>query len=199
VVDFNLKEDFTVSRVGQIAGQKNFFDCPLNQLGLPLVVIGSGPELSHQQIAKAQCAVLGCKSDVRLSNTICPRQSFVYAAYEDFAVASSVEASSVELPSLGRLWAGNVVDGSARSAHCARSPGERILFPRQTEDAIAEVGECFEQHQKNLSPDSVPASDHAPLFQSQWSLQQRYMTLRTPHQEFQIRNFNYFLRRQLIC
>lgn len=179
------KEDFYVTVSRLVSYKKiSLIVRAFNQLGLPLVVIGSGPELSQiQQIAKSNVRVLGWQPDEVVEHYMSQAKAFVYAAYEDFGIAP-VEAQACGTPVIA-YGAGGTLE-TVRDLRQHDRQGTGILFPRQTEDAIVEAVNVFEQHQKNVEPEIL--RDHALLFHPT-IFQQRYLSfLEHAHQEFQIRN-----------
>jgi glycosyltransferase involved in cell wall biosynthesis len=157
------KQDFYVT-VSRLVGYKKV---PLivqafNQLGLPLVVIGSGHELELiRKIAAPNIQVLGWQPDSVVSQYIAQARAFVYAAYEDFGIAP-VEAQAAGTPviALGR-------GGTAETVRDLRQHGQAgtgILFSEQSINAIVAAVEQFEQHRGKIGSDRVRA--HALQFRA---------------------------------
>jgi glycosyltransferase involved in cell wall biosynthesis len=175
------KQDFYVT-VSRLVGYKKV---PLivqafNQLGLPLVVIGSGHELELiRKIAAPNIQVLGWQPDSVVSQYIAQARAFVYAAYEDFGIAP-VEAQAAGTPviALGR-------GGTAETVRDLRQHGQAgtgILFSEQSINAIVAAVEQFEQHRGKIGSDRVRA--HALQFRAT-VFQDRYQAfVTTAYQQF---------------
>ena len=155
-----------------------------NQLGLPLIVIGSGVELSQlQQLAKPNVQILGWQPDAVVEQYMAQAKAFIYAAYEDFGIAP-VEAQACGTPVIA-YGAGGTLE-TVRDLRHHQSQGTGILFPHQTEAAIVEAVKIFEQHQKKIEPEILHA--HARSFHPK-VFQQRYLAfIEHAYQEFQTKN-----------
>lgn len=69
-----------------------------NQLNLPLIVIGDGPELPRlKHMAKSNIRLLGFQSDEKVAELLSKARAFVCAAEEDFGIAI-VEAQAAGCP-----------------------------------------------------------------------------------------------------
>ncbi|MBD0389631.1 MAG: glycosyltransferase, partial [Nostoc sp. C3-bin3] len=93
------KDDFylTVSRLVSYK-QISVIVQAFNQLGRPLVVIGSGPELEAiRKLAQPNVQVLGFQPDSVVEQYMAHARAFVYAACEDFGIAL-VEAQACGTP-----------------------------------------------------------------------------------------------------
>jgi glycosyltransferase involved in cell wall biosynthesis len=180
------KQDFYVT-VSRLVSYKKIalIVRAFNQLGRPLVVIGSGAELKQiQQIAKPNVQVLGWQPDAVVERYVAQAKAFVYAAYEDFGIAP-VEAQACGTPVIA-YGAGGTLE-TVRDLRQHQNQGTGILFPRQTEEALIEAVETFEQHQKMVEAEIVRS--HAVTFHPN-IFKQRYLTfLENAHQEFQLKNF----------
>ena len=113
-----------------------------NQVGLPLVVIGDGPERRRlEAMAAPNIRFLGrCSDDVVTQWLECCR-AYVYAGLEDFGIAP-VEAMAAGAPVIA-YGAGGLCD----SVRCQRLTGEwptGLLFPEQNPDCLAAALEHFE-------------------------------------------------------
>ncbi|WP_242025323.1 glycosyltransferase [Leptolyngbya sp. FACHB-36] len=166
------KQDFylTVSRLvsyKRIALIVNAF----NQLGRSLVVIGSGPELKMiRQLAGPTVQVLGWQPNEVVDRYMAEAKAFVYAAYEDFGIAP-VEAQACGTPVLAYGYG-----GTSETVRDIRQHGENgtgVLFHQQTEAALIEAVNIFEQFQGQFNPDI--ARSHARSF-SPAVFQQRYLS-----------------------
>jgi glycosyltransferase involved in cell wall biosynthesis len=140
-----------------------------NTLGLPLVVIGSGPELDLvRRLAQPNIQVLGWQSDAVVKEYMAQAKAFVYAAYEDFGIAP-VEAQACGTPVIA-YGAG----GTLETVKDVRTNGQAatgVLFPAQTEAALLEAIATFEQQGHLLSAEAI----HSQALQFSASVfQQRY-------------------------
>ncbi len=119
-----------------------------NQLGYPLVLIGSGPELNQiRQLARSNVQVLGWQPDEVVEQYMAQAKAFVYAAHEDFGIAP-VEAQACGTPVIayGR-------GGTLETVKDVRQYGEKgtgLLFSQQTETALMDAVVAFETYQKKL-------------------------------------------------
>jgi glycosyltransferase involved in cell wall biosynthesis len=175
------KQDFYVT-VSRLVGYKKV---PLivqafNQLGLPLVVIGSGNELELvRKIADPHIQILGWQPDAVVSQYISQARAFVYAAYEDFGIAP-VEAQAAGTPviALGRGGTGETV----RDLRQHGQDGTGILFFEQSVDAIVAAVEQFERQRGKIGSEQVRT--HALQFRSS-VFQDRYQAFVTAaYQQF---------------
>ena len=144
------KEDFylTVTRLvpyKQVALIVRAF----NQLGLPLVIIGGGPELERiRHLAKSNIQVLGTQPDAVVEEYMARAKAFVYAACEDFGIAL-VEAQACGTPVIAYQGGGaleTIIDIRQQP-----QAGTGIFFFPQTPTALVEAVEtfCQQQHQFN--------------------------------------------------
>lgn len=154
-----------------------------NRLGLPLVVIGTGSELKHiQKIAKPNIQVLGWQPNHVVEDYMKQAKAFIYAAYEDFGIAP-VEAQACGTPVIA-YGAGGTSE-TVKDLRQHRTQGTGILFSEQTEPAIVNAVEMFEQTQSMFHPDQ--ARSHALTFHPD-IFKQRYLSfLDHAYQEFQNR------------
>jgi glycosyltransferase involved in cell wall biosynthesis len=175
------KQDFYVT-VSRLVGYKKI---PLivqafNQLGLPLVVIGSGNELALvRKIAAPNIQVLGWQPDAIVAQYISQARAFVYAAYEDFGIAP-VEAQAAGTPviALGRGGTGETVLDLRQHGHA----GTGILFSEQNVNAIVAAIEQFEQQRGKIGSERLRAHAlqfRASVFQDQY---QKFVT--NAHRQF---------------
>lgn len=175
------KQDFYLT-VARLVGYKKI---PLivqafNQLGRSLVVIGEGPELQQiQAIAQPNIQIMGWQPDEVVEQYMAQAKAFVYAAYEDFGIAP-VEAQACGTPVIA-FGAGGTLE-TIRDIRQNPEQGTGILFRHQTESALVEAVETFEQHQSQICPEVLRS--HALAFNPQ-IFQQRYITfLERCYQEF---------------
>ncbi len=160
------KQDFYVT-VSRLVGYKKI---PLivqafTQLGLPLIVIGSGPELDLvRKLAQShpQIQVLGWQSDAAVAAYLGQAKAFVYGAYEDFGIAP-VEAQACGTPVIAYGAGGTLETVRDMRQHGAQGTG--ILFPQQTVAAIVEAVSYFEENSRKIHPEIVRS--HAEDFRTE--------------------------------
>jgi len=114
-----------------------------NATGLPLVVIGDGPERQRlAAMAGANVQLLGRLPQQEVNSWLARCRAYVYAGLEDFGIAP-VEAMASGAPVIG-LGQGGLLD-SVRciSTGCAQPTG--LLFADQTPAALVAALERFEQ------------------------------------------------------
>lgn len=153
------KEDFylTVSRC--VAYKK----IPLiveafNQLGLPLVVIGSGPELSLiQSIARSNVTVLGTQPDAIVEEYMSKAKAFVYAACEDFGI-TLVEAQACGTPVIAYDRGGAAE--TVRDLHRDPDNPTGLWFSAQTVESVVNAVQTFETVQKQATSPFQPEAIH---------------------------------------
>jgi glycosyltransferase involved in cell wall biosynthesis len=116
-----------------------------NRTGLPLVVLGDGPERRRlEAMAGPQVRFLGRLSDPETAAWLERARAFVYAGLEDFGIAP-VEAMAAGAPVIA-FGQGGVLD----SVRCFRegAPGPTgLLFPEQSPASLAAALEYFEAGQ----------------------------------------------------
>ncbi|MDB9311742.1 glycosyltransferase [Spirulina sp. CS-785/01] len=114
-----------------------------NQLGLPLVVIGSGPELPYlQKLARPNIQVLGMQSDGVVEDYMKRAKAFVYAACEDFGIAP-VEAQACGTPVIA-YGAGGTLE-TVRDVRQFPETATGVWFSPQTPTGLQEAVEAFER------------------------------------------------------
>ncbi len=115
-----------------------------NKSGLPLVVIGDGPERCKlEKMAKPNIKILNETSDIEVENYLSRCRAFVYAGLEDFGIAP-VEAMASGAPVIA-YGKGGVLD----TVNCINSNEKNkfpngILFKNQTSEDIFDVISWFE-------------------------------------------------------
>lgn len=157
------KEDFylTVSRLVAYK-QVDLIVRAFNQLGLPLVIIGGGPELERiSQLAKSNIEVLGTQPDGVVEQYMARAKAFVYAACEDFGIAL-VEAQACGTPVIAYRGGGameTVIDSRQQP-----QGGTGIFFFPQTAAALVEAVEtfCGQQHLFNAESCRRQGAKFAP-------------------------------------
>lgn len=179
------KEDFylTVSRLVSYKKVSLIVEA-FNQLGRPLIVIGSGPELPLiRQMAKANVQVLGWQPAEVVEKYMASAKAFVYAACEDFGMAV-VEAMACGTPAIA-YGAGGAKE-TVRDIRQHPEDGTGLLFGVQSAAALCEGVESFEGYQSALIPELARsrAAKFAPNI-----FAERYLGfVERCYQEFQSRN-----------
>ncbi|MDY6785805.1 MAG: glycosyltransferase [Cyanobacteriota bacterium] len=164
------KEDFylIVSRLVSYK-QVSLIVRAFNQLKLPLVVIGSGPELeSLRRLAGANIQIIGAQPNAVVEEYMAKAKAFVYAAIEDFGIALvEAQASGTPVIACG-------VGGATETVIDARShpqTGTGLLFKEQTvESAIAAI-RLFQESPHLIAPENcrLQAAKFAPtLFRKRY-------------------------------
>ncbi len=165
------KEDFylTVSRLVSYK-QVSLIIRAFNRMQKKLVVIGTGPEMKKiRQIANSNIEILGWQPDAVVKKYMALAKGFVYAACEDFGIAL-VEAQACGTPVIAYG-----VGGAGETVRDIRQWGETgtgILFWEQSEAALIEATEIFEDYQGKFNAEYARA--HAAQFSCQ-VFAQRYL------------------------
>ena len=114
-----------------------------NRTGLPLVVIGDGPERARlEALAGPSVRLLGRLPQSEVNAWMARCRAYVFAGLEDFGIAP-VEAMAAGAPVIG-LGQGGLLD-SVRciSSGCLQPTG--LLFPEQSVSSLVAALEHFEQ------------------------------------------------------
>ena len=126
-----------------------------NLLGLPLIIVGDGPELQHiQRIAKENITVMGYQPDSVVTELMNKAKAFVYMATEDFGIAM-VEAQAAGCPVIAYNKGG--------ASEIVRDGETGLLFREQNAESMAKAVTCFEAMKLN----SQAASDNAARFSAE--------------------------------
>ena len=147
------KEDFYLT-VTRLVGYKqvDLIVRAFNQLGLPLIVIGTGSELERiEQLAQSNIQVLGAQPDAVVEQYMAQAKAFVYAACEDFGIAL-VEAQACGTPVIAYQGGGALETVIDVRQHPQQATG-MFFFP-QTPEALVKTVETFSQQQHQINPDN---------------------------------------------
>jgi glycosyltransferase involved in cell wall biosynthesis len=147
-----------------------------NQLGLPLVVIGDGPDWKQvNSIARPNVQLLGRQPDEVVVKYMQRCKAFVYAAAEDFGI-TLVEAQSAGAPVI------TYGKGGATESIVPEKTG--LFFSEQTVESVVEAIKQFESGKYRFNPDDLRqnAEQFAPdqfrqkisrFVEQKWALFQR--------------------------
>jgi glycosyltransferase involved in cell wall biosynthesis len=123
-----------------------------NELKLPLVVVGGGPEMPRlQRLAKENVKLLGYQPDAVVADMLSRAKGFVYMAAEDFGIAM-VEAQAAGCPVIAYHKGG--------AAEIVRDGETGVLFQEQTAEGL--IGAVLRS--QNLKLDSKAAQVNAARF-----------------------------------
>lgn len=123
-----------------------------NRLGRRLLVAGGGPELEKlRALAGPTVDILGRVSDERLEQLYAGARAFLFAADEDFGIAT-VEAQSHGLPAIAYAHGGSL---EILSEGDESSPGDAVFFDQQAPDAIIDAIERFERMEPAFDRDWI--------------------------------------------
>ncbi|MEB3262386.1 MAG: glycosyltransferase [Cyanobacteriota bacterium] len=126
-----------------------------NRTGLPLVVIGDGPERGRlEAMAQPNVRLLGHCSAVEMADWLATCRAFVYAGVEDFGIAP-VEAMAAGSPVIA-YRAGGLLD-SVRCLEAGDAKPTGLLFPAQTAASLVAALRRFESGRlwRELPADSL--------------------------------------------
>jgi glycosyltransferase involved in cell wall biosynthesis len=144
------KEDFYLTVCRLVSYKKvSLIVEAFNQLGKPLVVIGTGPELEQiKQLAQPNVQILGKQSDEVVEEYMSRAKAFVYAACEDFGIAL-VEAQSCGTPVVAYGQGG--ARETVLDVRDFPDKATGVLFGEQSCQAIVEAIAYFEAIQPKIS------------------------------------------------
>lgn len=174
------KEDFylTVSRLVSYK-QVSLIVKAFNQLKLPLVIIGTGPEMPKiREIANSNIQILGWQPDDVVKKYMAKAKAFVYAACEDFGIAL-VEAQACGTPVIA-YGAGGALE-TVRDLRACTDTATGIFFSTQTTAALMEAVEKFEIYQTSFNLEYMRS--HAAQFSSPVFAQRYLKFIEECHQE----------------
>ncbi len=144
------KEDFYLTVCRLVSYKKvSLIVEAFNQLGKPLVIIGTGPDLDKiKQLAQPNIKILGKQPDHVVEDYLKRAKAFVYAACEDFGIAL-VEAQSCGTPVIAYGQGG--ATETVLDIREYPSTGTGVLFSEQNSIAIVEAIAFFELSEAKFS------------------------------------------------
>lgn len=126
-----------------------------NELKLPLIIVGDGPEMRHlQKLANENIRLLGYQPDSVVNNLMNRAKGFAYMAVEDFGIAMA-EAQAAGCPVIAYVRGG--------AAEIVQDGETGLLFQEQTAASMIEA--VLQSQNKNLS--SKAAQENAARFSSE--------------------------------
>ena len=125
-----------------------------NQLNLPILIVGDGPEMSRlKALAKSNIKLLGFQTDEAVADLLGSARAFVCAAEEDFGIAI-VEAQAAGCPVIAY--------GSGGALETVEDGVTGLFFEEQTDGSLIEAVQKFERMQKSFLPHAL--AEHAKRF-----------------------------------
>ncbi|MFN8414508.1 MAG: glycosyltransferase [Anaerolineales bacterium] len=126
-----------------------------NELKLPLIIIGDGPEMTHlQKLARDNIKLLGHQPDEVVSDLLNRAKAFVYMAVEDFGIAM-VEAQAAGCPVIAY--------GKGGAVEIVQDGETGFLFQEQSSRSL---NEAVLQSQK-MKISNMASEENAVRFSSQ--------------------------------
>ena len=124
-----------------------------NKLGLPLVIIGGGPEEKKlKAMAKENVTFLGRLSDEEIAGYYAESKAFIFPGEEDFGITPvEAQASGTPVIAYGR---GGALD-------TVREGKTGVLFKEQTVESLCEAINQFETQGVEYSPQEIKAYSEA--------------------------------------
>ena len=121
-----------------------------SRLGLPLVVVGDGPERRRlERLATANVRMMGTQSQDSLRRLLGEAKAYVYAAVEDFGIAP-IEAQAAGCPVIA--YQAGAIPETVRDGETG------ILFSEQSPEALAEAVVEFENSGRRFNPSELRTS-----------------------------------------
>ncbi len=125
-----------------------------NQLKLPLIIVGDGPEMQHlRKLAGGNIKLLGYQPDEVVTDLMNRAKAFLYMAVEDFGIAM-VEAQAAGCPVIAY--------GKGGAAEIVQNGETGLLFQEQSPRSLIEAVLQFQ----NTKINSKAASGNAARFSS---------------------------------
>ncbi|MGD1700206.1 glycosyltransferase [Dapis sp. BLCC M229] len=148
------KEDFYLTVCRLVSYKKiSLIVRAFNQLGRNLIVIGSGGELKKlRRLAKPNVKIMGWQPEEVVAQYMSEAKGFIYAACEDFGMAL-VEAQACGTPVIAYGVGGATETVLDMRKYPDLATG--LLFPEQTEKALVEAVEKFENSQVYFQPEII--------------------------------------------
>ncbi len=116
-----------------------------NKLGLPLIIIGDGPEkFKLKKMSRSNISFLNNKSDLEVEEYMSRCRAFVYAGLEDFGIAP-VEAMASGAPVIAYGRGGILDTVNCLNNHEKDKVPNGILFKNQTSEDIFDTINWFEE------------------------------------------------------
>ncbi len=141
----NTRSDFYLS-VNRLVPNKriDLLITAFNKLGLPLVIIGDGPErLKLEKIANKNITFLKKQSDYKVEEYMSKCRAFVYAGIEDFGIAP-IEAMASGAPVIA-YGKGGILDSVNCINNCDKDKiATGVLFKKQTSADIFDTINWFQ-------------------------------------------------------
>jgi len=130
------------------------------RLGLPLAVIGDGPERKRlERLAPGNVRFLGWQPDEVVEQYMRTARALIYAADEDFGIVP-VEAQACGTPVIA-FGRGGVIETVVPWAEGAQT-ATGVFFPEQTAEALEAAVRTFQGVESAFSPQAIRT--HAERF-----------------------------------
>ena len=118
-----------------------------NELNLPLVIVGDGPELPRlKAMANSNIRLLGFQSDEKVAELLSKARAFVCAAEEDFGIAI-VEAQAAGCPVIAY--------GAGGALETVEEGVTGLFFAEQTEASLIETVQRFEKTHQAFDAEEI--------------------------------------------
>lgn len=179
------KEDYYITVARLVSYKKvSLIVQAFNEMGKPLIVIGSGPELPQiRRMAKPNVKILGWQPESVVCESLEKAKAFVYAACEDFGIAL-VEAQACGTPVIA--YRGGGAGETVRDIRQHPKDGTGLLFGEQTVASIIEAVESFETSRQKIAPEKV--KEQALKFTPKIFAERYLSFVERQKREFQSRN-----------
>ncbi|MBE0672432.1 MAG: glycosyltransferase [Anaerolineales bacterium] len=126
-----------------------------NELKLPLVIVGDGPEMPHlQKLAKSNVRLLGHQSDEAVTDLLNRAKAFVFMAVEDFGIAMA-EAQAAGCPVIAY--------GKGGATEIVKDEETGLFFQEQSSRSLIEAVLKFQAMKLN----GKAAQENAARFSSE--------------------------------